>query len=53
MSADIRKIAVFCEETRSEMGRAVSPPTRKAAAVAVIRNPKSGTDHVFAEDKAA
>ena len=42
MSADIRKIAVFVEETRSEMGQAVSPPTRKAAAVAVIRNPFAG-----------
>lgn len=42
MSADIRKIAVFVEETRAEMGRVVSPPTRKAAAVAVIRNPFAG-----------
>jgi hypothetical protein len=37
--AEIRKIAVFVEETRSEMGQAVSPPTRKVAAIAVIRNP--------------
>lgn len=43
MSAEIRKIAVFVEETRSEMGQAVSPPTRKAAAVAVIRNPFAGS----------
>lgn len=42
MSAEIRKIAVFVEETRLEMGQAVSPPTRKAAAVAVIRNPFAG-----------
>ncbi len=42
MKAEIRKIAVFLEETHSEMGRAVSPPTRKAAAVAVIRNPFAG-----------
>ena len=42
MSAEIRKIAVFVEETRSDMGQAVSPPTRKAAAVAVIRNPFAG-----------
>lgn len=42
MSADIRKIAIFVEETRFEMGQAVSPPTRKAAAVAVIRNPFAG-----------
>ena len=43
MKADIRKIAVFVEETHSEMGQAISPPTRKAAAVAVIRNPFAGT----------
>ena len=42
MSAEIRKIAVFIEETCSDMGQAVSPPTRKAAAVAVIRNPFAG-----------
>jgi hypothetical protein len=42
VSAEIRKIAVFVEETRSEMGQEVSPPTRKAAAVAVIRNPFAG-----------
>jgi len=42
VKAEIRKIAVFLEETRSEMGREVSPPTRKAAAVAVIRNPFAG-----------
>ena len=39
MSAKIRKITTFVEETRSEMGRAVDPPTRRAAAVAVIENP--------------
>src|ERR1700749_3522392 len=42
MKASIRKIAVFVEETRSEMGRAVDPPTRRAAAVAVIENPFAG-----------
>ena len=42
MSAEIRKIAVFVEETCREMGQPVSPPTRKAAAVAVIRNPFAG-----------
>jgi hypothetical protein len=40
--AEIRKLAVFVEEVHSEMGQAVSPPTRKAAAVAVIRNPFAG-----------
>lgn len=47
MKARIRKIAVFVEETRSEMGRNVDPPTRRAAAVAVIENPFAGT---YAED---
>lgn len=40
--ASIRKIATFLEETRTEMGRAVDPPTRRAAAVAVIENPFAG-----------
>jgi hypothetical protein len=40
--AQIRKVAVFVEETRSEMGRRIEPPTRKAAAVAVIANPCAG-----------
>jgi hypothetical protein len=42
VKADIRKLAVFVEEVHSEMGRPVNPPTRKAAAVAVIRNPYAG-----------
>lgn len=42
MKATIRKTAVIVEETRTEMGRAVDPPTRKAAAVAVIENPFAG-----------
>lgn len=47
MKANIRKIVTFVEETRSEMGRAVEPPTRRAAAVAVIENPFAGR---FVED---
>ncbi len=43
MRADIRKIVTFVEETMTEMNRPVSPPTRRAAAVAVIRNPFAGT----------
>ena len=42
MKARIRKLTVFVEETRREMDRPVDPPTRKAAAVAVIRNPFAG-----------
>jgi len=42
MKARIRKIVVVVEETLSEMGRAVTPPTRRAAAIAVIHNPCAG-----------
>src|SRR5262245_40050759 len=42
MKAKIRKIATFVEETQREMDREVVPPTRKAAAVAVIENPCAG-----------
>lgn len=42
MKAKIRKIATFVEETQLEMGREIAPPTRKAAAVAVIENPCAG-----------
>jgi hypothetical protein len=42
MKAKIRKIVTFVEETRTEMGRPVNPPTRRAAAAAVIENPFAG-----------
>jgi hypothetical protein len=42
MKAEIRKLAVFVEELHREMDRPVSPPARKACAVAVIRNPFAG-----------
>ena len=42
MSAQIRKLVVSVEETRREMGRDVSPPTRRALAIAVIANPSAG-----------
>ena len=42
MKAKIRKIATFVEETQREMERDISPPTRKAAAVAVVENPCAG-----------
>ncbi|HUK00511.1 MAG TPA: amino acid synthesis family protein [Stellaceae bacterium] len=35
----IRKLITVVEETRREMGETVDPPTRKAAAIAVIENP--------------
>lgn len=43
MSVEIRRIITIVEETRTEGGKAVNPPTRRAAAVAVIRNPHVGT----------
>lgn len=42
MPADIRKLVVQVDETRREMGRDVSPPTRRALAMAVIANPFAG-----------
>jgi hypothetical protein len=47
MKAKIRKLVTFLEETRREMEREVSPPVRRAAAVAVIANPCAGR---FVED---
>ena len=42
MTAKIRKLVTFVEETRREMDRDVLPPVRRAAAVAVIANPCAG-----------
>jgi hypothetical protein len=42
MSAKLRKLIVTVEETHREMDKPIAPPTRKAAAVAVIANPSSG-----------
>ena len=42
MKAEIRKIVTFVEETHREMERGITPPTRRAAAVAVIANPFAG-----------
>ena len=39
MKAEIRKIVTFVEETHREMDRVIDPPTRRAAAVAIIANP--------------
>jgi hypothetical protein len=47
MKAQIRKVVTILEEVRSEMGRPVDPPSRRAAAVAVIANPFAGR---FVED---
>ena len=42
MKAQIRKTSVIVEETQQDQGKAVDPPTRKAAALAVIANPFAG-----------
>ena len=42
MLAKIRKLIVQVDETRIEMGQAVTPPTRRALAMAVIENPYAG-----------
>lgn len=47
MQAQIRKIVVVLEETHREMDREIAPPTRKAAAIAIIANPFAGR---FVED---
>jgi hypothetical protein len=47
MTAQIRKVAVWVEETHREAGQEIAPATRKAVAVAVIANPFAGR---FAED---
>ena len=47
---EIRKLVTIVEETRLEMGRAVDPPVKKAAAVAVIVNPFAGA---YQEDLSA
>lgn len=47
MKAKIRKLVVTVDETQQEMGQPIDPPTRRAAAVAVIANPFAGR---YAED---
>ncbi len=39
---EIRKLLTIVEETRTEMGRQIDPPNRKAAAIAVLKNPFAG-----------
>ena len=43
MSTKIRKIIVQVDETLIEIGKTVTPPTRRALAMAVIENPFAGT----------
>ena len=37
--AKIRKLVTTVDEIYSEMGKTISPPTRRAAAIAIIQNP--------------
>ena len=39
---EIRKIVVQIDETHTEMGQPINPPTRRAVAMAVIKNPYAG-----------
>ena len=41
-TAKIRKISTVVEEIHQEIGKEISPTTRRAAAIAVIENPFSG-----------
>ena len=41
-TAKIRKIVTIVEETHNEAGQLIQPATRRAAAVAVIKNPFAG-----------
>jgi hypothetical protein len=42
LRAKIRKLVTVVDEVRREQGRAVEPPVRRAAAIAVIENPFAG-----------
>jgi hypothetical protein len=42
MTANIRKLVVQVDEIRKEMGKDITPPTRRAVAIAVIENPYAG-----------
>lgn len=48
--AKIRKIVTIVEDTHLEIGQIIDPPTRRAAAVAVIENPFSDQYHEDLED---
>ena len=39
LTLQVRKIVIQLEETMQEMGREVSPPSRKVTVAAVITNP--------------
>jgi len=41
-TANIRKLVIQVDEIRREMGQDITPPTRRAVAIAVIENPYAG-----------
>jgi Amino acid synthesis len=47
---DIRKVTVYYEETKREVGKVVDPPARKAVIAAAVLNPYAGT---YSEDLSA
>ena len=49
MTAKLRKLATIVDEVHLEMGRPIVPPTRRAAAIAVIANPFAGAYHADLE----
>ena len=48
--AKIRKLVTTVDEIYSEMGKTISPPTRRAAAIAIIQNPFAEFYQVDLED---
>lgn len=50
MTIKVRKFVVTVEETEKEIGKTVTPPTRRAAALAVIENPFAGAYQEDLED---
>jgi hypothetical protein len=44
MPAKIRKLVTMLDEIHREMGQSIAPPTRRAAAIAVIENPFADCD---------
>ena len=46
----IRKIVTVVEQTHTEIGKPIDPPTRRAASIAVIENPFAGSYQEDLED---
>ena len=46
----IRKIVTVVEQTHTEIGKSIDPPTRRAASIAVLENPFAGSYQEDLED---